>query len=56
MVLISHNHYDHLDKASVLGIAERSAAAGKPTLFLVPLGLKRWFANLRISNVVELDW
>ena len=56
VVLISHNHCDHLDKASVKGIAERSAAAGKPTLFLVPLGLKRWFANIQISNVVELDW
>lgn len=56
VVLISHNHYDHLDKASVLAIAERSAAAGKPTLFLVPLGLKQWFSDIRISNVIELDW
>ena len=56
VVLISHNHYDHLDKASVRDIAERSAAAGKPTLFLVPLGLKPWFADAGISNVIELDW
>jgi N-acyl-phosphatidylethanolamine-hydrolysing phospholipase D len=56
VVLISHNHYDHLDKASVLEIARRSKAAGKPTLFLVPLGLKSWFADIGIANVVELDW
>ena len=56
VVLISHNHYDHLDKASVLGIAERSQAAGRPTLFLVPLGLKSWFVDLGLSNTIELDW
>lgn len=56
VVLISHNHYDHLDKASVRGIAEGSAAAGQAALFLVPLGLKPWFADIGISNVVELDW
>ena len=56
VVLISHNHYDHLDKASVLDIAERSRAAGKPTLFLVPLGVKPWFTDLGISNTVEMDW
>ena len=56
VVLISHNHYDHLDKTSVIAIAERSRAAGKPTLFLVPLGIKTWFADLGITNVVEMDW
>ncbi|MES2911019.1 MAG: MBL fold metallo-hydrolase [Pseudomonadota bacterium] len=56
VVLISHNHYDHLDKASVLDIAERSKAAGKPTMFLVPLGMKSWFTDLGIGNAVEMDW
>jgi N-acyl-phosphatidylethanolamine-hydrolysing phospholipase D len=56
VVLISHNHYDHLDAASVQAIAERSAAAGKPALFIVPLGLKPWFDGLGIANVTELDW
>lgn len=56
VVLISHNHYDHLDKASVLDIAQRSKAAGKPTLFLVPLGMKAWFTDLGIGNTVEMDW
>ncbi len=56
VVLISHNHYDHLDKAAVQEIARRSATAGKPTLFLVPLGMKAWFADVGIGNAVEMDW
>ena len=53
VVLISHNHYDHLDKNTVLALANRAQAA---TLFLVPLGLKAFFDDLGISNVKELDW
>ena len=55
-VLISHNHYDHLDRASVALLDERAKAAGKTTVFIVPLGLKAWFNNLGITSVVELDW
>ena len=55
IVVISHNHYDHLDKSSVLGIYEKQKT--KPPLFLVPLGMKEWFENIGInSGVVELDW
>ncbi len=53
LVLISHNHYDHLDVASVRHL---NAQSGGPPLFLVPLGLKTWFADLGISNVIEMDW
>ncbi len=53
VVLVSHNHYDHLDEASVLALA---AQPGGTPLFVVPLGLKRWFADLGISGVIELDW
>lgn len=56
VVLISHNHYDHLDSASVVQLDERAKSAGKTTLFLVPLGLKTWFKDLGITSVVELDW
>ncbi len=55
-VLISHNHYDHLDRASVALLDERAKAAGKTTVFIVPLGLKTWFTDLGITSVVELDW
>jgi len=53
VVLISHNHYDHLDDASVRAL---NAQAGGPPLFIVPLGNKAWMAERDITNVVELDW
>jgi len=51
VVVISHDHYDHLDVATV----KRLAAEHRPK-FLVPLGLKAWFANIGITDVDELDW
>jgi N-acyl-phosphatidylethanolamine-hydrolysing phospholipase D len=51
VVLISHDHYDHLD----LGTVRRLAATHDP-LFLVPLGLKRWFGEQGLTRVEELDW
>ena len=53
VVVVSHNHYDHLDRSSIVLLNERS---GGKTLFLVPLGLKPWMEKLGITNVVELDW
>ena len=50
-VVISHDHYDHLDVATV----RRLAAAHRPRFF-VPLGMKAWFADLGITDVDELDW
>jgi len=55
-VLISHNHYDHLDRGSVALLDEKAKAAGKTTQFIVPLGLKTWFNGIGIDGVVELDW
>jgi L-ascorbate metabolism protein UlaG (beta-lactamase superfamily) len=52
-VVISHNHYDHLDQDSVRRLAEQ--AGGSPRFF-VPLGLKDWFARRGVQDVVELDW
>ena len=53
VVLVSHNHYDHLDLQSVLRLA--SQPQGSPR-FLVPLGLKAWFVALGITRVDEYDW
>ncbi len=51
LVLISHDHYDHLDLKTVRRLAE----VHRP-LFLVPLGLKSWFADIGITEVEELNW
>jgi N-acyl-phosphatidylethanolamine-hydrolysing phospholipase D len=50
-VVISHDHYDHLDAPTV----QRLARAFHPTFF-TPLGYKAWFASLGVNEVVELDW
>jgi N-acyl-phosphatidylethanolamine-hydrolysing phospholipase D len=52
-VLVSHNHYDHLDRDSIVALSRQEGGA---PLFLAPLGLKAWFASLGIESVVELDW
>lgn len=52
-VLISHNHYDHLDRTSVLDLYQRY---GDELRWYVPLGLRPWFTQRKIHNVVELDW
>lgn len=53
VVLVSHNHYDHLDLDSVRRLA---AVPGGSPLFLAPLGLKAWFRERGIGRVEELDW
>ncbi len=50
-VVISHDHYDHLDEATVRRIARQHRAR-----FFVPLGLKAWLADVGVHDVVELDW
>lgn len=52
-VVISHDHYDHLDAPTVQALA---AQPGGSPRFFVPLGMKAWFADLDILDVVELDW
>ncbi|HEX4781806.1 MAG TPA: MBL fold metallo-hydrolase [Usitatibacter sp.] len=53
VVLVSHNHYDHLDVDTVKRLAAREGGGPR---FLVPLGLKAWFAGLGIERVSEYDW
>lgn len=53
-ILISHNHYDHLDYRSMVDLSK----AYPEVTFVVPLGLQSWF-ELHISRnlkIVQLDW
>jgi len=50
VILISHNHYDHLDKQSVKQLINKYA------IFLVPLGLKNYLESWGADEVYELDW
>lgn len=51
VVLLSHNHYDHLDLAALQVIAREH----RP-LVVAPLGLKRWLEARGVTPVVDLDW
>ncbi len=51
-VVVSHNHYDHLDLASLKRLALRDSA----TQFFVPLGNGALLRENGIANVAELDW
>lgn len=52
VVVISHDHYDHLDMATIRALCQG------PALFAVPLGvgahLEHW--GVPAARVVELDW
>ncbi|MBW2425954.1 MAG: MBL fold metallo-hydrolase [Deltaproteobacteria bacterium] len=52
LVLLSHNHYDHMDLPTLRRLAERSAE----TRFLVGMGNGRLLQKNGIENVIELDW
>jgi len=51
-VLISHDHYDHLDRGTILALKESNAS------FVVPLGvgahLEYW--GIPPERIIELDW
>ncbi len=51
LLVISHNHYDHLDKETV------EKLPGKEHVdVIVPLGLKEFFQNMGYKNIYEFDW
>jgi L-ascorbate metabolism protein UlaG (beta-lactamase superfamily) len=51
IVLISHNHYDHLDLATLRRLADHGHAQ-----FIVPTGVARLLRSRNIGPVQELDW
>ncbi|MFD0395316.1 MBL fold metallo-hydrolase [Streptomyces nogalater] len=48
-VVISHNHYDHLDAPTLCRLP-------RDTPVFAPAGLGRWFRRRRFTRVTELDW
>jgi N-acyl-phosphatidylethanolamine-hydrolysing phospholipase D len=51
--LISHDHYDHLDKESILLLHPYIQ------LWVVPLGIKGWLhdtCNISMDQIIELEW
>lgn len=51
-VVISHNHYDHLDSRTIRLLKRRFPQA----CYFVPLGLGGWLQRRGIRQFVELDW
>ena len=49
IVIISHNHYDHLDRQTLLDL-------GNSPLYLVPLKIGAFLESIGITNYEELDW
>ncbi len=51
-VILSHNHYDHLDKPTIKRLAH------KVERFITPLGLGKYLQNWGVpaSKITELDW
>ena len=55
VIVISHNHYDHLDELTVTKLNKLQPEA----TFFVPLGMRVWFENVLPKgqvNVCEMDW
>jgi L-ascorbate metabolism protein UlaG (beta-lactamase superfamily) len=51
VVLLSHNHYDHLDLPTLRWLAARG-----DSVFITPVGVSRLLRSERITPVYELDW
>lgn len=52
-VLLSHDHYDHLDRPTVRALHRRF---GDDLTWHTPLGHRDWFTAQGVDNVVERDW
>jgi N-acyl-phosphatidylethanolamine-hydrolysing phospholipase D len=53
LVVVSHNHYDHLDTDTVKALQSQ---AGGPPLFAAPLGIDLWLKDQGVTNIERFDW
>lgn len=58
IVLISHNHYDHLDTETIARLAQSSATQTEAIRFYVPLGLVPILSDNGVpeQDIHEMDW
>lgn len=54
-LFISHNHYDHLDEETIVGLLKRSTDSKKLCAY-VPLKMGKWFRDRGYTCVHEMDW
>lgn len=52
-VVLSHDHYDHLDRPTVDALHRRF---GEALSWFTPLGYREWFARRGVERVTDLDW
>jgi N-acyl-phosphatidylethanolamine-hydrolysing phospholipase D len=52
-VLLSHDHYDHMDEPSVRALRDRF---GERLTWVTPRGYRSWFSRRSIRSVTELEW
>lgn len=55
VILISHNHRDHVDETSLRKLIKKTAADNQPQL-LVPQGDEEYFRSLGFTNVSAFEW
>ena len=48
-MLISHTHYDHLDRPTILRL-------GNTPRYFIPTNTKAWFAQVGAKKATELEW
>ena len=53
-ILISHNHYDHLDKKTIQLLLKKQNL--NQPIFFVPLKLKKIISKLGAKNIFEHEW
>ncbi|MCB1110033.1 MAG: MBL fold metallo-hydrolase [Chlamydiia bacterium] len=52
IVLISHDHYDHLCRETVLKLQEQNPGI----TWVVPLGVKKRLRKLGVRHILEMEW
>ena len=51
VILLSHNHYDHLDRPTLQRLADRQRIT-----LVTALGVGRYLGDLGFARILELDW